>query len=101
MGMLFVEVGRVVRPRDLSMRNHKAVIADIIDNKFIVVIKQDKTREVIRVDDIILENEVLDVKNIKSDFYKLQENKKSTDFERFKIKLENAAKAEIAKNIVL
>ncbi|KAL6120317.1 hypothetical protein NUSPORA_02967 [Nucleospora cyclopteri] len=86
--MNFVEKGRVVFPRELIKRHQKAVVTDIIDNKFIVILHQNNTHEIVRVDDIVLGDEVLSIEKLEeSNFYKVSEEKKTSDFERFKEKL--------------
>ena len=98
--MLFVELGREVSPLNLNMRKHKAVITGIKDNKFVVILKQDRTHEVIRLKDIVLNDKVYDLESIeKSDFFKVEkEEKKYNDFERFKVNLAFKVGEEVLKS---
>lgn len=98
--MLFVELGREVSPIKLTERKHKAIITGIKDNKFVVVLKQDKSHEIIRLKDIVLNDKVYDLENIeKSGFFKTEkEENKTNDFERFKINLRKRVEDELLKN---
>merc|ERR1711976_186114 len=88
MGMLFVEIGREVAMRKLQHRDNKAVVTGIIDNKFIVIVKQDKTNEVIRVDDIVLCDKVHNVDSLEKDgFFNVAEKRITSDFDRYKMNL--------------
>merc|ERR1712243_314038 len=88
MGMLFVEIGREVSPKDITHRYVKAAVTGIIDNKFVVVIKQDKTHEIVRVEDLVLNDKVYnsdDLKNKKGDLFNaVNQPKQGNDFDRFK-----------------
>ena len=99
--MLFVELGREVSPRNIAFRDEKAVITGIIDNKFVVIMKTDSTSEVIRLKDIVLNDKVYSLDELKNkghDFFKVKSVKKSTtDFERFKQRLEEQVVAELLK----
>jgi len=90
--MKFVQIGREVVPRELSKRQHKAVITGIKNEKFIVIMKQDKTYEYLRTEDVVLTDNVYTEEELKSSsckFYKLEEEKmQPNDFERFKMGLE-------------
>lgn len=96
--MLFVKVGREVAMRALECREHKAVITDIVDNKFIVIVKQDGEKELVRVDDIVLCENVYDVNNLKaSNFFKMAEKKETTDFDRYKATLKEKVTQKLLK----
>lgn len=90
--MLFVELGREVSPLNVEMREHKAVITGIKDNKFAVVLKQDGSHEVVRLKDVVLNDKVYDLEELKDknhEFFKVKESQdKSSDFDRFKLALE-------------
>jgi hypothetical protein len=100
--MLFVELGREVSPRNIAFREHRAVIIGIINNKFVVVMKVDGTSEVIRLRDIVLNDKVYsldELKNKNHEFFKVESKKKSTtDFDRFKQRLEEKVVSELLKN---
>ena len=83
--MLFVEVGRQVFMRSMAKRNYMAVITGIIDGKFVVIMKQDRSNEVVRVEDIVLGEKVYDLE--KSDFYNSTNNEQLSDFDRYKLNL--------------
>lgn len=97
--MLFVEIGREVLPRNIALRNNKAVITGIKDNQFVVIMKQDKTFELVRICDIVLSDKVYTEDELKNDscefFKKASESKKMNDFERFKIQLEKRVVEEL------
>ncbi|ORD97230.1 hypothetical protein HERIO_882 [Hepatospora eriocheir] len=84
--MLYVEIGRLVAARNLKDRHNKAIITGIIDNVFFVVFKQDKTYEIVRANDIVLEDKVYDLKDLENDnceFYNLSNVRQTNDFDRF------------------
>ncbi len=96
--MLFIEVGREVTTRNLKTRNNKAVIKDIIDNTFVVIMKQDKSNEVVTVKDLVLNDRVYSLEELSDDscsFYKQEELKSTNDFERFVNSLESRVTNEI------
>lgn len=98
--MLFVELGREVSPRCIKNRHFKAVITGIINNKFVVVLKQDKTSEVVRLKDVVLNEPVYDLEELKEghEFFRIEKKeKKSSDFDRFKAELENRIVEELIK----
>lgn len=65
-----------------------AVITGIIDGKFVVVMKQDKNSEVVRVEDIVLGEKVYNLEQLdKSDFYNNTNSEQLSDFERYKLNL--------------
>ncbi|ORD94158.1 hypothetical protein ECANGB1_1080 [Enterospora canceri] len=83
--MKFIEIGREVAMRRLDQRDHRAVVTGIIDNKFIVVQKQDRSNEVIRVDDIVLCDRVYEVDGLEAaGFYNEEKKEELNDFERYK-----------------
>lgn len=86
--MLFVEVGRQVFMRSMAKRNYMAVITGIIDGKFVVIMKQDRSNEVVRVEDIVLGEKVYDLEQLeKSDFYNSTNSEQLSDFDRYKLNL--------------
>lgn len=97
--MLFVELGREVSPLNLKCRGHKAVITGIKDNKFVVVLKQDKTYEVVRLKDVVLNDKVYDLEELKDQshefFNSIPVEKIGSDFERFIIKLKSKVEKEV------
>ncbi|KAI5169820.1 hypothetical protein PAEPH01_1025 [Pancytospora epiphaga] len=99
--MLFVQLGREVVPRDSALRKHRAVIVGIKDDKFVVIQKQDKTKEMIRLKDVVLVDKVYDLEELNSascDFYKVEEEASATnDFERFVISLQERVARDIIK----
>lgn len=99
--MLFVELGREVSPRIAELRDNKAAITGIINNKFVVIIKQDKTSEVVRLKDLVLNEKVYsmdELKNGSADLFKpVEPKKKLTDFDRFKLNLEQKVVSELLK----
>ncbi|EED43348.1 hypothetical protein EBI_26672, partial [Enterocytozoon bieneusi H348] len=65
-----------------------AVITGIIDGKFVVIMKQDRSNEVVRVEDIVLGEKVYDLEQLeKSDFYNSTNNEQLSDFDRYKLNL--------------
>jgi hypothetical protein len=100
--MLFVELGREVSPRSLKHREFKAVITGIKDEKFVVIQKQDRSFEVIRLKDVVLNDKVYDLNELKDAnhefFKKVETAKKENDFDRFKIDLEKRVANEILKS---
>ena len=83
--MLFVEVGRQVFMRSMAKRNY---MAGIIDGKFVVIMKQDRSNEVVRVEDIVLGEKVYDLEQLeKSDFYNSTNSEQLSDFDRYKLNL--------------
>ncbi|ELA41468.1 uncharacterized protein VICG_01452 [Vittaforma corneae ATCC 50505] len=99
--MLFVELGREVSPRSLKLRSVKAVITGIKDEKFVVIQKQDRSFEVVRLKDIVLNDKVYDLNELKDpnhEFFKQVETaKKCNDFDRFKMDLEKRVIEELIK----
>lgn len=99
--MNFVQIGREVEPRLKTNRHHKAVITGIKDNKFVVIMKQDRSYEIVRLNDVVLTDNVYSMEDLKSNscaFFKTVEApKKSSDFERFKSGLESRIVAEMIK----
>jgi hypothetical protein len=100
--MFFVELGREVSPRLLDNRQNKAVITGILNNKFVVILKKDSTSEVVRLRDIVLNETVYnleDLKNKNNAFFKA-ENKQveASDFDRFKLNLEEKIVSELLKS---
>lgn len=99
--MLFVELGREVSPRSLKIREHKAIITGIKDEKFVIIQKQDKSFEVVRLKDIVLNDKVYDLNEIKNPnhefFKKVEAPKKANDFDRFKSDLEKRVINEVLK----
>lgn len=97
--MLFVELGREISPRNLKYRSFKAVITGIKDEKFVVALKQDKSYEVIRLRDVVLNDKVYDLNELKDTNHEFFKNvevvKKSNDFERFKADLEKRITEEV------
>lgn len=89
--MLFVELGREVSPLNTKLREHKAVITGIKDNRFVVVLKQDRSHEVVRLKDIVLNDKVYDLEELKNEsheFFKTKASQEcSSDFDRFKLAL--------------
>lgn len=72
----------------MTKRNCMAVITGIIDGKFVVVMKQDKNSEVVRVEDIVLGEKVYNLEQLdKSDFYNNTNSEQLSDFERYKLNL--------------
>lgn len=100
--MLFVELGREVSPLNLKHRHHKAVITGIKDSKFVVILKQDNTHEVIRLKDIVLNEKVYNLEELKDtnhEFFKKQEaTEKSSDFTRFVLRLRNSIVEDVIKS---
>lgn len=100
--MLFVELGREVSPKSIQHREIKAVITGIISNKFVVIMKQDSTSEVVRLRDIVLNDTVYSLEELKNkdhQFFKCVATKKTTsDFDRFKLKLEEKVVSELLKS---
>lgn len=99
--MLFVELGREVSPRSLKHREHKAVITGIKDNKFVVIKKQDRSFEIVRLRDVVLNDKVYDLKEMENEdhefFKRVEAPKKETDFDRFKSNLEKKIIDELVK----
>lgn len=99
--MLFVELGREVSPRSLKHRDAKGVITGIKDDKFVVIQKQDKSFELVRLKDIVLNEKVYDLEELKSGdhefFKKVETAKKNSDFDRFKAGLEKRVIEELVK----
>jgi len=100
--MLFVELGREVSPLNINMRNNKAVITGIKDNKFVVILKQDKTYELVRLRDVVLNDKVYNLDELKNEgheFFQMDApQKKSTDFERFVLSLRKRVEDELVKS---
>lgn len=90
--MLFVELGREVSPLNIKLREHKAVITGIKDNKFVVVLKQDRSHEVVRLKDVVLNDKVYDLEELNNgshEFFNAKTSQEeSSDFDRFKLALE-------------
>ncbi|KAI5149161.1 hypothetical protein ENBRE01_0735 [Enteropsectra breve] len=90
--MIDVCYGREVSPRNIEQREHKAIITGIKSDKFVVIKKQDKTFELIRLEDVILNDKVYteeEINNENSEFYSAKNDKKAaSDFEKFKADLE-------------
>lgn len=99
--MLFVELGREVSPRSLKHRELKAVITGIKDERFVVVQKQDRSFEVVRLKDVVLNDKVYDLNELKDPshefFRKVETAKKYNDFDRFKMDLERRVVEELIK----
>ncbi|KAI4293229.1 hypothetical protein PAPHI01_2503 [Pancytospora philotis] len=87
MSMLYVQLGREVAPRRLVDRMHKAVIVGIKNYKFVVIMKQDKTKEIVRVRDIVLVDRVYDMEDLSKstcEFYTVEKPApKTNDFDRY------------------
>lgn len=96
--MKFVQLGREVLPREIELRHHKAVIVGIKNDKFVVILKQDHTREIVRLEDVVLSDKVYNMDELKDEsceFFKIEEPAKPmNDFERFKeeLRMETAKK---------
>jgi len=100
--MLFVELGREVSPRSLKSRGFKAVITGIKDDKFVVVQKQDMSFEMVRLADVVLNDKVYNLDEMKSPnhefFKKVEAAKEDNDFDRFKTNLEKRIVSELVKS---
>lgn len=99
--MLFVELGREVSPKNINFREHKAVITGIINNKFVVIMKADGSNEVIRLRDVVLNDTVYtldELKNKNHKFFQATSKKNTTtDFDRFKQNLQEQVVSELLK----
>ncbi|OQS54277.1 hypothetical protein EHP00_2068 [Ecytonucleospora hepatopenaei] len=126
--MLFVQLGREVAMRQLKHRDEKGVITGIIDNKFVVIVKQDRSSEVVRVDDFVLNDKVYSfesssvsntndndnnsnitvdtgkriIKTLESEGFFNKNNtvkkEEMSDFERYKITIRDKVAEKIIKN---
>ncbi|KAM0680978.1 hypothetical protein GINT2_000760 [Glugoides intestinalis] len=100
--MLFVELGREVSPKNINKRQFKGVITGIIDNKHVVIKKQDKSHEVVNLKEIVLNETVYELESLndeKNSFFKLpEEEKKTNDFDRFKCTVEKRVVEELLKS---
>lgn len=99
--MKFIQIGREVVPRIASLRSHKAVIVGVKDETFVVIMKQDKSREIVRTMDIVLTDKVYTREELDSascEFYKAAEAPEETnDFDRFIAGLKNKIIKEMIK----
>lgn len=95
--MLFVELGREVSPLNKEFRSHKAVITGIKDSKMVIIQKQDKSFEIVRLKDLVLNDKVYDLATLADSgfFAPIPAETKSNDFERFKIRLTKQVEDEL------
>lgn len=97
--MKFVQLGREVRPLIVEHRHHKGAIIGIKDDKFVVVLKQDGSRELVRLKDVVLGEAVYDLADLRNGcgvfFEKEAEPAVMNDFERFQHRLQERIKAEM------
>lgn len=103
--MKFVQIGREVFPRLLKERvNNRAVITDIKNDLFVIIMKQDKSKEIVRVKDIVLTDKVYTKEELENDdcsFYKMESvPKPTTDFDRFVANLRKKVIDELVKEKV-
>lgn len=100
--MKLIEIGRVVSRNLKTERHIKAIIIGIIDASFVVLRKQNNEVEIAPISSFTMLDEVHDIKG-KSDeevVRLIQCEKKeevSSDFDRFKVKLQEKIKGEILK----
>lgn len=91
MDMRFVQLGREVTPRNAADRMHKAAIVGIKNDTFVVIQKQDRSREIVRIRDVVLTDRVYSMEDLKDsscDLYKaVEEPKRTNDFDRYMINL--------------
>ena len=99
--MLFIQIGREVVPRLVSNRTCKAVIVGIKNEALVVIMKQDKSRELVRVKDIVLTENVYSAEDLSSPscgFFKVAEApKKTNDFDRYMVGLRARVAEEVAR----
>lgn len=100
--MKLIEIGRVVARNLKTERHIKAIIIGIIDASFVVLRKQNNEVEIAPISSFTLLDEVHDIKG-KSDEEVVRliqcekEEVVSSDFDRFKLKLQEKIKSEILK----
>lgn len=92
--MKFVQIGREVVPRLLSQRkNNKAVITSIKNGLFVIIMKQDRSKEIVSLKDVVLTDKVYtreELENPNNSFYNVikdSEDAATTDFDRFIVNL--------------
>lgn len=99
--MLMVQLGREVLPRNKADRRHKAVVVGIKNYKFVVIMKQDKSKEIVRTCDIVLSEKVYDMEDLNNsncDFYTIEKAAEpTTDFDRFLTNLRTKVANEVIK----
>lgn len=97
--MRFVQIGREVVPRLLSNRTEKGIIVDIKSDIFVIVMKQDKSREIVRLKDLKLTDRVYSREEMADDgceFYRVPEAPAQTsDFDRFIDSLKSKIAADL------
>jgi hypothetical protein len=99
--MQCIELGREVVPRELEKRGHKGVIVGIKNEKFVIIVKQDKKHEMVRVQDIVLRDRIYNIEEIEdgsSEFFSIDRKDEEIfgDFERYKNNLKKRIEAEVA-----
>lgn len=99
--MRFVQLGREVLPRNTADRMHKAAIVGIKNEMFVVIQKQDRSREIVRIKDVVLTDKVYDMDDLSSSSCELyrpaEEAKKTSDFDRYMISLRERIISEMVK----
>ena len=99
--MKFVQFGREVMPRLKTQRTEKAVIVDIKDDVFVIIMKQDKTREIVRVKDLVLTDRVYTEEELadnKNEFYQRAAiQTPSSDFDRHVESMRSRIAADLLK----
>ncbi|KAF9762260.1 50S ribosomal protein L14e [Nosema granulosis] len=100
--MKLIEIGRVVAKSLKTERHVKAIIIGIIDASFVVLRKQNNEVEIAPVSSFTLLDEVYDIQGkSEEEVVRLiqceKKEDKSSDFDRFKLKLQEKIKNEILK----
>lgn len=99
MSMLFIQLGREVVPRSLAARANRAVIVGIKNEKFVIIQKQDGSREMVRTNDFVMTENVYDLEDITSnncDFNNVPAPAaKTNDFDRYMSRLRSKVVSEL------